>query len=80
MKVPVGISTVVAVLTILSAAVAAVITAIGDAGSGVPLALTITAGVLSAVLAVVRSWQANTLTIYGGDDRADYADSAGLND
>lgn len=64
MNVPVGISTVVGVLTVLSAGIAAVITGLEGAGAGVPLTLSIIAGVVAAVLSVVRSWQANTLAIY----------------
>lgn len=74
MNVPVGISTVVAILTIISTAVAAVVTSLEGAGVGVPLTLTIVAGVVASVLSVVRSWQANTLvwsSEQGGDDGAE---------
>lgn len=81
MKVPVGISTVVAVLTILSTGIAAVVTSLDGAGVAVPLTLTVIAGVISAVLTVVRSWQANTLAWTAGSEQgADYEDVAGLND
>lgn len=80
MKVPVGISTVVAVLTILSTGIAAVVTSLDGAGVAVPLTLSVIAGVISAVLTVVRSWQANTLAWTGADQEADYGDAAGLND
>lgn len=69
MKVPVGISTVVAVLTILSTGIAAVVTSLEGAGVGVPLTLTVIAGVVASVLSVVRSWQANTLTWMGGAEQ-----------
>lgn len=70
MKVPVGISTVVAVLTIAAAAIGAVITGLDGAGTAVPLTLSIIAGVVTSVLSVLRSWQANTLAIWsdGGPD------------
>jgi hypothetical protein len=86
MKVPVGISTVVAVLTIFATGIAAVVTALDGAGVAVPLTLTIIAGVVSSVLSVVRSWQANTQMIWSTDDSSsvttqDFNDFvAGMND
>jgi|DEB0MinimDraft_3_1074331.scaffolds.fasta_scaffold48018_3 hypothetical protein len=87
MKVPVGISTVIAVVTIIAAAVGAVISGLDGAGTAVPLTLSIIAGVLAAVLSVLRSWQANTLAVWtdGGPDNGVSATSfeefrAGLDD
>ncbi len=79
MKVPVGISTVVAVLTILSTGIAAVVTSLEGAGVGVPLTLTVVAGVVASVLSVVRSWQANVL-VWNGDAPAEDEPVLGLDD
>ena len=79
MKVPVGISTVVAVLTILSTGIAAVVTSLEGAGVGVPLTLSVIAGVVASVLSVVRSWQANTL-VWNGDGGAEGDPVPGLDD
>lgn len=79
MKVPVGISTVVAVLTILSTGIAAVVTSLEGAGVGVPLTLTVVAGVVASVLSVVRSWQANVL-VWNGDAPAEGDPVPGLDD
>lgn len=79
MKVPVGISTVVAVLTILSTGIAAVVTSLEGAGVGVPLTLSVIAGVVASVLSVVRSWQANTL-VWNGDAPAEDYPVPGLDD
>lgn len=79
MKVPVGISTVVAVLTIISTGVAAVVTSLEGAGVGVPLTLTVVAGVVASVLSVVRSWQANVM-VWNGDGPAEGDPVLGLDD
>ena len=80
MKVPVGISTVVAVLTIISAAVGAVVTGLEGSGSAVPLTLSIIAGVLTAALSTLRAWQANTLTVWGDGGPDNGATSTEFND